>query len=234
MKAPFSWPKSSLSSRASLNAAQLTVTSVRDRRAGRQVDRPGDQLLARPPLADDQHGPRHRGHAADLVQQPLHGRRTADDLQAGLERAAEFGVVLVEGPVPVDDLEQHAELAQERGDPLAEVLAADEEIGGPGVDGPGRGVHASLLRGHDDRQMRVDLAEPSNQRRPGGWVVAGPIREDHQMLPRAVGQAGSQLLGRRDSDHFPVRARLGREVGGQLAEVAAARLVDQGGDVHGQ
>ena len=61
VKAPFSWPNSSLSSSVSGMAAQLTATKGPARAARCGVDGAGDQLLAGAALAGDQHGASTRG-----------------------------------------------------------------------------------------------------------------------------------------------------------------------------
>ena len=80
VNAPFSWPKSSLSSRVAGIAAQLTATSGARGARAQAVDRAGDELLARAALAGDQ----HRGVGRrELLDQPVdleHRRGRADQL----------------------------------------------------------------------------------------------------------------------------------------------------------
>ena len=69
VKAPFAWPKSSLSSRVSLMAAQFTGTNGRSARSSCRVDGARDELLAGAALAGDRapsrrSGPRARAGAA--------------------------------------------------------------------------------------------------------------------------------------------------------------------------
>ena len=75
VNAPRTWPKSSLSSRLSVRAPQLTRTNGRLRARAELVDRVGDQFLAGAGLAQEQHrrtAPRDlAGDAVDF----LHGRR---------------------------------------------------------------------------------------------------------------------------------------------------------------
>ena len=76
VKAPFSWPNSSLSSSVSGSAAQLTAMNG-FAPAGREVvERLGDQLLAGAALALDQHRARDRRHLLDLDQHFLDRRRS--------------------------------------------------------------------------------------------------------------------------------------------------------------
>ncbi|MDF9863524.1 hypothetical protein M2437_002506 [Methylorubrum pseudosasae] len=85
VKAPFSWPNSSDSSRASGIAAQLTETNGRPARFDVGVDVAGQHLLAGAALAGDEHG---GFRAGDLLGEPhhaLHGR-IAPDETAGVRR----------------------------------------------------------------------------------------------------------------------------------------------------
>ena len=70
VKAPFSWPNSSLSSRPVGMAAQLSLTKVRPRRRAQVVQGAGDQLLARAGLAADEHRGVGGGDGLDLLQHP--------------------------------------------------------------------------------------------------------------------------------------------------------------------
>ena len=79
VKAPFSWPNSSLSSSVSGMAAQLIARNGLSAPLAVLVDGPGDQLLAGAALAEDQHGDVLRGDPADRLAHLLHGRAAADD-----------------------------------------------------------------------------------------------------------------------------------------------------------
>ena len=102
------------------------------------MDRLGDLLLPGAALTDDEQWPRHVGNAAYLIDQLAHLGRVADDLETRLDRIAQHGVVLVEQAIVGDDLEQPAQLADQRRDTLAQVLAADQKVGCAGADSPGR------------------------------------------------------------------------------------------------
>ena len=78
-KAPFSCPKSSLSSRVSGRAAQFTRTKGPRRRREFLVQGFGHQLLARPGLAGDEHGGVAAGHTPDELIEGLHGAAGAHD-----------------------------------------------------------------------------------------------------------------------------------------------------------
>ena len=82
VKAPRSWPNSSLSISSSGMAAQLTATNGPRGALAAQVDGLGDQLLARAALARDQH-PRIGGrHFLDQAEDRLDRRRGPDHLVA--------------------------------------------------------------------------------------------------------------------------------------------------------
>ena len=74
-----SWPNSSLSSSVSVMAAQLSVTNGPSRRGLAVVNGPGDQFLAGPAFAANQHGRRGAGHAGDLGFDVLERGAGADE-----------------------------------------------------------------------------------------------------------------------------------------------------------
>ena len=79
VKAPFSWPKSSLSTSSRLMAAQFTATKGGCLRAA-VVERLGHQLLAGAALAPDQHAEVRLRDLLDGLEDPAHGRARADQL----------------------------------------------------------------------------------------------------------------------------------------------------------
>ena len=85
VKAPFSWPNSSLSSRVSGSAAQLTAMNGLPAPGREVVDALGHQLLAGAALALDQHRARDRRHLLDLDQHLLDRGALADDPGALLQ-----------------------------------------------------------------------------------------------------------------------------------------------------
>ena len=125
VKAPFSWPKSSLSSSVSGIAAQLTAMNGLLRRGERSWMRLGDQLLAGARLALDQHRARDRRHLLDPDQHLLDAAALADDAGALLEAAAAEQAARGGGDlVGVDRLDQHL------GDAEAADALAPLRIGG--------------------------------------------------------------------------------------------------------
>ena len=74
VKAPFSWPNSSLSASVSVIAAQLTAINGCSRRRLQIMDRLGDDFLAGAVFAQDQDGQVGVGHAADGRPQGLDRR----------------------------------------------------------------------------------------------------------------------------------------------------------------
>ena len=90
VKAPFSWPNSSLSSSPVGIAAQLILTKVRSRRGLRSCSARAIELLARAGLAADEHGGVGGGDGFDLLQHPPQRRALADDLLEVVLRADLF------------------------------------------------------------------------------------------------------------------------------------------------
>ncbi len=121
--------------------------------AARAVDvqRTGDDLLACPGLAADQHGGLRRRHLGDRVQQPQHGRAAADDaaaLEASRQLGAQRAVLRLQPGVLHGAFERDAQLVEvER---LGEVVVRPLLESGHGRLDRGEGGH------DDDRDGRVD------------------------------------------------------------------------------
>ena len=84
VKAPFSWPNSSLSSSVSGSAAQLITTIGLSARAAGPMQGLGHELLAGAALALDQNRLVRRPGTLDQSEDLLHRRRLADDLRRRL------------------------------------------------------------------------------------------------------------------------------------------------------
>ena len=151
VKAPFSWPKISLSSSVSGIAAQLSATNGCDDARAQLVDGLRDQLLAGARLAEDQHRGRRRRRLLQHLIERAHRRAVADD---PAEAAA-----IVELPPQRLVL---ALLLVELGEPLEQPLqlVGIERLGqvvlGAGLDRLDRGVDGAL-RGQQDHLDVVDL-----------------------------------------------------------------------------
>ena len=94
VKAPRTWPNSSLSSRPSGIAAQLIGTKGFSRAAAVDVDRARDELLAGAALAGDQHARVDVRRAADQREHVAHRRAVADQVaeaRCGRRRGAARG-----------------------------------------------------------------------------------------------------------------------------------------------
>ena len=99
VKAPFSWPNSSLSSSPVGMAAQLSLTKVRLAARAQLVQGAGDELLARAGLAADEHGGVGGGDGLDLLEDPAQGGALADDLPEvvlGADLLLQVGLLLGE------------------------------------------------------------------------------------------------------------------------------------------
>ena len=153
VKAPFSWPNSSLSSRLSGRAPQLTATIGEVPPLAVGVNRAGDDLLAGAALAQDQHRGVGLGHVLDQLQHLPHRRAVADDLVDGhqlVDRLAELRVLLAEPP-----------LLQGPQDQMAEFVGIDrlgDVVEGALLQGPHRRVDRGEGGDHDHGRLRVDAA----------------------------------------------------------------------------
>ena len=99
VKAPFSWPNSSLSSSPVGMAAQLSLTKVRSLARAQLVQGAGDEFLARARLAADEHRGVGGGDGLDLLQHPAQGGALADDLAEvvlGADLLLQVGILLGE------------------------------------------------------------------------------------------------------------------------------------------
>src|SRR3954447_7507581 len=114
VKAPFSWPNSSLSTSPAGRAAQLSLISGLAARRLWEWIPPPDTLLAGPRLAGDEHGGVGRRHPADLVEHGEQRGGSTDDLLevvVRLDLFLEVEVLLLEagalglGGDPVGDID---------------------------------------------------------------------------------------------------------------------------------
>ena len=99
VKAPFSWPNSSLSSSPVGMAAQLSLTKVRLSRGTQLVQGAGDEFLARARFATNEHRGAGGGDRLHLLQHPVQGGALADDLAEvvlGADLLLQVGILLGE------------------------------------------------------------------------------------------------------------------------------------------
>ena len=152
VKAPCTWPKSSLSSSASGIAAQLTATKGRLLRRLRAMERARDELLARAALAGDEHRrrrSRRRGRA---------GRRPAVIGRARAEEVVEARRALGDrAPQALDLLAQRAVLrprARAASAQRVELERLGDEVVRAGADRGDRRLEAAEGGDDDDRHVR--------------------------------------------------------------------------------
>ncbi len=113
VKAPRSWPNSSLSIRPSGRAPQLTRMNGPGRAVRVAVQGGRDQFLAGAALADDQDGGVGRGGEADRLEDLAHRGALADELGLGVAGFVGCVVRLFAGPGPERlDLERQGTLPQ--------------------------------------------------------------------------------------------------------------------------
>ncbi len=204
------------------------------RRTSGRVNRPCDQLLARAAFTNNQNRAGDPGNALDLVQELEHRGRLTDELKASLQRLAQQGILFVQAAVAFHHVQQPAQLAQQRGDPLRQVLATDEKIAGPGRNGPRRRFDAALVGYRDDRQQFAPPPQAFDQFPP---IAFGRIRRDgndHHVLLGLVADQLGQFAGLRDSPHLPIRRTLVGQGRGQFAKVTIFRFENEDRDVHGR
>ena len=209
VKAPFSWPKISLSSSVSGIAAQLIATNGCGRARAQLVDRLRDQLLAGAGLAEDQHrGRRRRGLLEHLIER-AHRRAVADD-------PAEAAAIV---QLPAQRLVL-ALLLVDLGEPLEQALqlVRIERLGqvvlGAGLDRLDGGVDGAL-RGQQDHLDVVDLGLQRLQQLDAAHPRHDQVGDDDR---RAEGGDFLERLG-------AVGGLLGGETPGphQLGQAAAGR-----------
>ena len=200
VKAPFSWPKISLSSSVSGIAAQLIATNGARRARAQLVNRLRDQLLAGAGLAEDQHrGRRRRGLLEHLIQR-AHRRAVADD-------AAEAAAIV---QLPPQRLVL-ALLLVDLGEPLEQALQLvrierlGEVILGAGLDRFDRRVDGAL-RGQQDHLDVVDLGLQRLQQLDAAHARHDQIGDDDRgtegrdLLER-LGAVGGLLGGKSPGPH---------------------------------
>ena len=210
VKAPLAWPKSSLARSSSDSVGQLVTTKGFAARAALPVDGAGQDALAGPVLAGDQHRRVGGGDARRGVEHRVHGGRAAGDLdvrdllgQAPLELGDLGGQV----PLGPELLDQVANLrGRER---LGQVVPGapahrldrrlDGAVGGD-EDDPQVGLLAEELGEQVEAalgpQRQVDEGQVvglAAQRRQRGFAGADRQRLGAQPL-EADGQRGTDVL----------------------------------------
>ena len=149
------------------------------------MDRPGDEVLARPGLAADEDGDVHPGGLLDDVPDLAHPRASPEpDLAADLGP----GVVQVHprGPdrPPGPGLDLLQDVLQVR---LAELLG--EEVVGPEPGGLGHPPHVVLVGDQDDRARPPAVrAEPPEELEPVAPVDRGVEQAEGERLPDQGGE----------------------------------------------
>ena len=171
VKAPRTWPKSSLSSSVSGRAAQFWVTKRASLRASAVVDRPRDEILAGAGLPDDQHG---RVGLRDLlhhVEDAVHGGARRDDLVEAvpaLDLAAQVEVLGAQALVGVRQSGRELDVlggelvGLERALHVEPQLVGlprlrDEAVDPPFVDRAREGSDVRVAREHHADRLRVAL-----------------------------------------------------------------------------
>ncbi len=194
VKAPRSWPKSSLSSRFSGIAPQLTD---RKRRAARGLEKwiaRAISSFAGAALALDQHGRGGPRDPLDQTEDLAHARAAADDVVeavALLELAPEVDVLLVEPALLERAVDDDLELVDVEG--LRHVVVGAELHRLDRALGGGVGGH------HDHRRAGLALADLAQQVET---VAVGHHHVAQHEVGRGVGEALARLADRARRRHL--------------------------------
>ena len=189
VKAPLTWPKSSLSSRVSVRAPQLSATKGWSLRGLRRVEGAGHQLLAGAALAGDEHGGGRVGHRVD---HPLHladGRRGAH--QAVRRQPLALAELVLQLPVAVPQGLALGRLGHRAGHDLDVVEGLGEVVVGAALDRLERRLHGGVAGHHDDLDLRPAVLHRVEELEPGELGHLDVEEGDVEVL-------GGQLLGGRD------------------------------------
>ena len=158
VKAPFSKPKSSLSSSSEGSAAQLTFTKGRSRRLESWKTVRATSFLAGAALAADQHRDVGVGDLLDDLAHLAHLRVVAAEHQQlglGAHTAAQLLDLLPERAL----LERLVEGDLE----LLDLEGLAQEIGGAELHRLDDGARLAVTRQHDHRNLRQALLQPSQR-----------------------------------------------------------------------
>ena len=193
VKAPRTWPNSSLSNSVSTTAEQLTVTKRRSRRGPGLVQRARDQLLAGAGLAGDERGAHVRRQPADHAEQLLHHRAAADHA-AELEAPRD---VALHGEQAAPALEVLAHASEQLLEP-GEVERLAQIVHRPELDRFDRGVDRGEA-GHQHRlAVGIDVADGADDIEPADVRHA---QIDHRDVGAPRLQLGDRLAPARARDH---------------------------------
>ena len=190
VKAPRTWPKSSLSIRPSGSAVQLIGTKGLLRSARRKVQGAGDQLLARPALAGDQDvdpATRHLAHQReDLSHRPGCPISSPKELvRSTARRRRRFS----SSRLPCSKARCRRTSNRVALEGLGDVVER------PGLHGLHRRIDAAKGGHQDHRRLRADLTNLTQKLHSGPTRHAN-VRDDGVVLPLSepldglVGAAG--------------------------------------------
>jgi len=153
VKAPFSWPKSSLSDEALGDGRAVEGDEGARGARARAVYEAGEEFLARAVLARDEDAGLRGGGLEGEAFYVGHGRRRAHELLFGGELGSALqGLVLgLEGG--------ELEGVPHRGQEALDGQGLLDEIEGTELHGPDRHVYGAVAREHDDGELRLALLD---------------------------------------------------------------------------
>jgi hypothetical protein len=163
----------------------------------REVDRPGEELLAHPGLAVDEHGGVDGGDHARQIEHLLHHRTTGDDVLQGEPRLvpAQARAARRFQPLELDCPAQHQL-------DLGHLERLHQVVLGPEPHRLDRRSDAAVRGHHHDRQMRVLDLDPAHQIdavHPGQPLVG----QDEIEVVHA--EAGERLFAASDGEDLVAR-----------------------------
>ena len=198
VKAPLTWPKSSLSKTPSDTPPALIVTIDRDGARRDAVQRPCDETLAGAVLAGDEDVGVRRADAGDDLEDGLHRRGVGDETGHGRRRRR---IALCASSRSARRMARPSStcVLDDRLQPLVVPRLLDEVAGAPAHRFDGE-VHRTPRRHHHHRQRRVELLDLLQQVEPLGARrgVARVVQIDQHRVVLALAERGHDRRRRLD------------------------------------
>ena len=200
VKAPFTWPKSSLSSSVSGSARAVDRHEGAGGPRAALVDRARHELLAGAALAEDEHRGVRRRDALDEAQHGAHRRPVADDVREAarhVEAPLQHAVAALEATLLDGPLQARPHLV-----PVGERL--DEVVERAALHRRDRGVDRRVAGHQHHREVGVVPAQQREEREPVGRRHV-EVRQHHVEAVGLARREGQQRL--RGVEHEPVEAQ---------------------------
>ena len=204
VKAPRTWPNSSLSNTVSETPPALTVTIGRARARRQRVNRLRDEPFARAVLAGDQHVGVGRRRPLDELDDRLHRRRARNQRRRAVEAEARRALELpaaAQRPAQLD-------LRPDDGEQPRVVPRLLHEVARAAAHRLYRDIDAGPRGEHDDRKRRILGLQAREQIQPflAGRRVAGVVEIDQRRIEVGFVDRREHGRGRRDGLHLKALA----------------------------